>query len=270
MTRHTQGRAVLGLLLAASVACGGDDGSADSTSPSTGDAGGSTTSVSTAEPTSTSAPTDDTGASTGTGANEPTGSGDTAAPDCPEDTPAEGSEVTISLRNDRAEAIFVTSHFDCAEAHLRIDSNDDPAGRWPLDQCAPTCASIIADACACPEACMQPRLLRIEPGASHAIVWDGALWVDHELAADCNACGVAPDCLLGVTAPASMYLASAAASSAASDCTDEAGRPVACECADGEDSCLLVGNPADPGELGAQALLDYPRTTSLELVFDPK
>lgn len=259
--------AIAWLLLVPISACGGDDGGTTVGSEATSASDGSTTMSATSGVMSTTAPEDTTGG-TGTAADDTAGSSETAAPVCPEDTPAEGPAVTISLRNDRATAIFVTSQFDCTESHLRIDTDSDPPGRWPLEQCAPTCASIIADACECADACAQPGLIRIEPGGTHELAWDGALWVEHELAAECNACGVAPDCLLGVSAPAGMVLASAGASSTATDCTDEAGEPSTCECARGEDSCVLVGTATDPQEIAAQAVFEYPRTTSLELVFD--
>jgi hypothetical protein len=237
------------------VACG-DDGSVDSDDPGTTDA--STTSV---DPSSSSSSS--TGDQSSSSESGPSDASETAEPICPEDAAPEGPEVAFTIRNDRADAIFVTTPFSCADTFVRIDT-EDATGRWPLDACAPACTLIVADACEpCPNECDRPTLLRIDAGATHEIVWDGALWIDHVLEQACNACGVAPDCLLGVSAPASTYLATATAASSASNCTRNG-----CECPAGESTCMLDGEVADPQELGAQLLFEYPDETTVDLVFD--
>jgi hypothetical protein len=257
---------ILTSMLATASACGDDDPADTEAATSEGSGPDSVTGASTDGASETGASTAGTGGSVGTAGTAD--STDTEPLDCVEDEPPAGPEVTITLRNERAEAIFVTAPFFCADAHLRIDSNGMPPGQWPLGACTPRCTSIVADMCECPEVCEIPSLVRIEPGASHEIAWDGALFVEHLLDPVCNACGVAPDCRLGVSAPEGMVLVSATAASAASECTDAKGAPVACECAADEGSCMLDGTVADPQELGAQALLEYPGTTALELVFE--
>lgn len=256
-------------VLGAASACG-DDGPAGGTEASTGEGTGPSPATGSA----TGGTASDTGAATeataGTAGTAGTAdSTDTAPLDCVMDEPSAGPEVEITVRNERAEAVFVTAPFFCTEAHVRIDSNGMPAGLWPMGACTPRCTSIVAGACECPEVCEIPALVRIEPGGSHVVPWDGSLFVEHLLDPACNTCNVAPDCRLGVSAPDGMVLATAAAASAASDCTDAAGEPVACECAAGEGSCLLDGTVANPQELGAQAVFDYPGTTAVELVFGP-
>jgi hypothetical protein len=253
-------------VLAALGGCG-DDGPAD-TDPGTSNGSGPGSTA--AEGSSMGATaTPDTDATAGTAGTAGTAdSTDTEPLDCVMDETPAGPEVMITLRNERAEAIFVTAPFFCADATVRIDSNGMPPGLWPLGACTPRCTSIVADACECPEDCEIPALVRIDPGASHDVTWDGALFVEHLLDPACNACGVAPDCRLGVSAPDGMVLVSATAASSASDCTDPEGAPVACECPAGG-SCPLDGTVADPTELGAQAVIDYPGTTAVELVFGP-
>jgi hypothetical protein len=193
-------------------------------------------------------------------------SDDTAGSDCAPDEAPQGPSVTFTLRNLRSDAIFVVSWLGCVEGYVRLDLVDDPPGRWPLDACAPTCANIIAGECwDC--ACEPPRLLRVEPGASYDVVWDGQLWIDAELPTECNACAVASDCLLGVSAPAHTYLITSTAATSATDCVDEMGGS-SCTCPNGAQACFIEGTVANPAELPVQANLEYPDATSLELAFD--
>jgi hypothetical protein len=220
---------------------GSVSGSQDTTGENTGDSG---------EP------------STETGASETT-----ASPDCLQDESPEGPTVTFTLRNLSDDAIFVVSPLACEEGYVRIDLVGSTTGRWPIDVCAPTCSAIVSGDCWDDCACSPPRLLRIEPGASHDVVWDGQLWVGAELPSECNACGVAPDCLLGISAPPETYLVTVTASTMATDCVDEGGQP-SCSCPDAAQTCLLAGQAINPTELPIQAHLEYPDANTLELTFE--
>jgi hypothetical protein len=239
---------ILACVLGFGFACSNDGD--DASSPST-----TTTTTTTTSGGDATDPTDATETMASTGGDEPT-----VGADCPQDETPTGPAVTFTLRNLRSEPIFVVSQVECAEGYVRVDLVGDPNGRWPIDGCAPTCADIVAGDCwDC--GCEAPRLLRIAPGGSHEVIWDGRLWVPEAVPAECNACGVAPDCLLGISAPAETYLVTVTASTTAMGCDDPA-----CAC-EGE-SCFVEGEPGNPIELPVQAQIDVPGTTALELDFD--
>lgn len=244
----------------ASVGCGpGDgvegDGSGTSGSATGGDATG-TTSADTGEPVS------DTDDSTD-GPPE-----DACAPIVPDE--GDGQPLAITIRNDRAEAIFVGFGNECVLETFRIDG---PGGDT-LDTigpiCAQSCGEVIDTGCQVVDcgACGGPELIRLEPGASWAVEWSGVLRPGLEIPAACDPGGADCGTCSGRRLPEEGTHVVRAIAFAT--CTTDDALP--CDECGGADSCsVYAGFDSDfsTPDHQAEASVDLPATTAVELVFGP-
>ena len=91
----------------------------------------------------------------------------------PEPAPATG--VTFTVRNDRDAAIWIDPRLGCGSIPFwLLDPNGESRTWWAAD-CACPCEAVMTDPdefCACPAACAQPALVRLDPGASLVEAWD--------------------------------------------------------------------------------------------------
>ncbi|UQA61340.1 hypothetical protein [Polyangium aurulentum] len=181
-----------------------------------------------------------------------------------------GTTVTIRLKNERAEPIFIGSRASCFDAPPFTLRN---VGNQILDiggsGCGSSCEGMQEHGLlTCADACSAPSMLMIAPGGHFETTWDGRLNHTVTMPAECVKGIEEQDrtCTQRVTAPRSLYQVSAQAFLDVRDCGALAG-PCSCKpSADG--SCDVL----DPGAVGPASLtmvssLNYPDESTVELVF---
>jgi hypothetical protein len=184
---------------------------------------------------------------------------------------AEGQPVVITLRNDRAEPIFVGYGNECVLQAYELLAPDgtalDPIG----PTCTQSCAEVIESGCQAIDcgACGGPELVRLEPGGTWDLEWSGVLRPGLEIP---EACASSPECDGGCAGRRLPEAGEHVVRSVAFvSCTSDAGTPCE-ECADGETACTVYagfGSDFSMPDFTAEAALDVPSASTVELVFDP-
>ncbi|MDC0719171.1 hypothetical protein [Nannocystis bainbridge] len=236
--------AFFGLVFAA---CGEKEQATESASDSITATDGPSTSGDTGTPTTDADPTSTAGTT------------DTPA-ECGASTLPAGPEVTLTLRNGGMTPLFFQPDDGCGNRPFVVLAAAD-AGLLRVDALAcETCAG-MQSSCGCSDGCGSAEVVRLEPGGRFDLVWTGNHFVEFAVPAACagefcdnTSCleeqQVAPG-LLGLEAFASDTLI---------ECGD-------CSCAANEDGwCELTGTLSGTGRV-AEAMLDFPGTTAIELVF---
>jgi hypothetical protein len=224
-----------------------------------GDATGTTEAATSADASTQGDATDSTGGPPG----------DACDPIRPDD--AEGQPVVITLRNDRAEPIFVGYGNECVLQAYELLAPDgtalDPIG----PTCTQSCAEVIESGCQAIDcgACGGPELVRLEPGGTWELEWSGVLRPGLEIP---EACASSPECDGGCAGRRLPQAGEHVVRSIAFvSCTSDAGTP--CDaCADGETACTVYagfGSDFSTPDFTAEAGLDVPSASTVELVFDP-
>lgn len=221
------------------AACGGDVEPAG-----TGGGGGGAASSSGATPAGS------TTSATG-GGNDTSGSTTSSGgPTCEDflSPPDTAEPVEVRLVNGTSANLFLGDPIEsCVATHfftLSDDGGDPPAQLDPyLDHCEFTCEMLQTGGCACTGECVQPTLVKIEPGGEYTVSWPGLVYDAAAMPADCydEGCGPAASCSLPRAAPDALAQATAAT---ALDCTDDG----LCDCEAGPSgSCELDSNASVVG-----------------------
>ncbi|MCY0995181.1 hypothetical protein OV203_49095 [Nannocystis sp. ILAH1] len=226
----------LGLALAA---CGGDK------------------SETTADTSSSSGPT-----TSGTSDTDPPTPTTTGEPDvCADPSDLDiGPAVTLTLRNGGAAPIFLVVDDGCGGQPFSVA----PEGGSQLHTHALACEACATAAlqCGCDDGCGNDEIIQLDPDGRLELVWAGDHFEASPVPSACveQFCGFMTCLARRQVAPARLDIV-AFATSAVGECGD------ACTCtADAEGWCVLAGQPAGVQRL-AEAQLDYPAATALELVF---
>jgi hypothetical protein len=262
MTMHRFALAFSSALLALALAC--DPGSKSVSGTATADDDGTITDSA------------GDGQST-TGGSPGTATGEDGRTDGVEDDPCaairpddgEPQPVAITLRNDRAEPIFVGFGNECVIEAYEVTTESGTALQTIGPICSQSCADVIDMGCSSVDcgACGGPEMVRLEPGGSWELEWSGFVRPGLAIPAEC-ASGLA--CSSGCATrrlpdPGAHTVRSIAFSS----CTNDDGQP--CEpCAAGETACtVLAGFESDfsQPDFMAEAALEIPSTQAVELVF---
>lgn len=212
-----------------------------------------------------------TGAETATPGDEGSDTGGPPADACApiRSDEGEGQPVSITLRNAHAEPIFVGLGNECVLETFEVLAEDGTALDVVGPNCTQSCTEVIESGCHSLEcgACAGPQLVRLEPGGTWQVEWSGVLWAGLAVPA---ACASPADCSGGCTArrlpePGAHVVRAIAFAT----CTYDDAQP--CEpCSAGDTACTLVAgfqsDFSDPDFI-AEAVLDVPSTTAVELVF---
>jgi hypothetical protein len=135
-----------------------------------------------------------------------------------------------------------------------------------LGLCEFSCEQIMEGGCACPAACEAPTTVRITPGGSYELAWQGFDYLPTTLPEQCLAeDGCAPSCFLPRFASGTYQVTGTAYASVS--CTDVG----ICECTPDENgACLLdFASRVDGAPRNVTVSYDYDGPAwELELVFD--
>jgi hypothetical protein len=174
-----------------------------------------------------------------------------------------GDAVSVSIRNDLDEPVFVAVGPGCYVTP--VFSLEGPGGPMGLEgpDCG-TCEGAIAGNCPCPGApCANVAFLWLDAGATFDTTWSGATFQRETLPAVCVEHGMCPaDCIRVLASEAGAYTFSVLAATSASGCFEEP-----CACTPTEGWCFIDGDGTlgEP-QIDADATIDYPSDTSVEIV----
>lgn len=220
---------------------------------------------------------DDT-ATTGDGSASETGlppgddSGEPPIDACEPIRPDDGEPqpVTITIRNDRAETIFVGFGDECVTDAFRITGPDgeelDTIGPF----CTQSCEEVIASGCSDIDcgACAGPELVQLPPGTRWEGEWSGVVSPGLEIPDGCGPSPCSGVCRGRHLPDPGAHLVRAVAFST---CTTDGGVPCP-PCDDPTMSCAVwasfESDFAMP-EFQAEATLELPGTSAVELTFVP-
>ncbi len=203
-----------------------------------------------------------------------TGDGDTTdAPTTDADTTGEpacqpildeplDAPSTVVMRNDTAAPLFVGFDGGCLFLPFELVGPDDGSLQWQRGDCAASCSDVIADGCFECGPCEGPSVLRLGPGESWEREWDGGVFHDQPVPAECVAEPCQPQCEQRTAlAPGDYTLRTEARAECPAD------DPNACACPDGATTCVLTF--AADEFVAATALSDATLTHpgAVELVF---
>lgn len=195
------------------------------------------------------------------------GSGSGASCEAFLDEEAETS-VTVRIVNDTdAPLHFGAEETTCMVLPIYELSREDGV---PVSDARGECSSCQlaqrVGAIGCPAICAYQPLVRLEPGQSYEVTWDGRLGEDAAMPAACYPMpfAVPETCIRKVVAPATRYVFSAVGWS---DWT--CGPAGGCQCVDEDGSCKVTGEAWVRGSaVQASVTIDFPNETVAEIVFE--
>ena len=153
--------------------------------------------------------------------------------DLPDEAP-EASAVDFVVQNDRAVRVFVEfSDSDCDKVEGFTLTGAGASLNWRRPPCGLSCDAVRSGPCDCNESCGGPTVLRLEPGASYSIAWDGSSYLEHEVSVDCAEEGCPLTCFQRTPAPEGVSYGLSVLASLSCDGD--------CECAAGQDACIVPG-----------------------------
>lgn len=180
-----------------------------------------------------------------------------------------GPAVSVTIRNSRPDPIYVPTERSGGTTPFYL-SNESGTLYWaPHFDCdTVTCAELMSGICegACP-GCYCGEAVKMASGATYEAIWPGTLYEHTELPAACNLedCEWGLECAKPYGAPGGAYTASSVAYTVL-DC-DQGSCP---DCDPGDGWCIVeIDMWLYAGEeLHAEAQVDYPNATTLELTFE--
>ena len=195
-----------------------------------------------------------------TGESDSEESGDeSGGPNCEEfqTQDPEGPPTEIVIVNDGDEPIFASSPGQCELGYFRMES--DTGFYADTGGCTQQCD---AEGCGeCPPVCVEPFVIRIEPGGRFTIEWDGRYYKAATQPVECakhESCSGA--CSVLEPAPPGEYTFMVAAYD-----SDICGGDV-CDCMPGPDGwCETTASSDLPADYEKTALIELPVEGSIEL-----
>lgn len=176
-----------------------------------------------------------------------------------EDEAASTDDITITLRNDTTQILYVDGGEGCTPMPWQLE-RDGNARKWRRALCEFSCEDVIAGDCTCDSECGSGSVLVLPPGESHSVTWDRSIYVDEDLSLDCPAEGCPTQCDRRTVAADASYSVVASASAV---CIPDDG---ACECEDATSTCYVTGRPGDDVAASASVTLVLPDDVGDEVV----
>jgi len=180
-----------------------------------------------------------------TGADVDSGSGEaTGAPQCDALLGQDGTEITMSVHNDRTTPIYLDL-LGCGTIVKLRGPDSDMFASWGFPICdMPSCDSLVTGECwvDCRGMC-GAGILRVEPGAVVSAQWSGSVWIDVVAPAACAPVDCERGCHQRVPADAGTYTIAAAVWD---DCP--LMDPARCECEPVDGTCFVPVDHTDPAD----------------------
>jgi hypothetical protein len=205
---------------------------------------------------------DDDGGSGGSGG---------AGPQCEGfDDTTERTDVTVTLRNERAEPVFLTGLGCESDIDLRLYDDDGERMGFRGGACHFTCEDLQETDGVCAADCAAPPIVMIAPGGSYELAWSGTVLAPEEMPSSCyySPEWAAETCDLRAPAPAGTYRFEVTGYDDSWCPLDEPG---ACNCTPNADGNCNVEQYTDLSAAeGApvSATLAFPSETATEIVFE--
>ena len=185
-------------------------------------------------------------------------------------TPEEqGPGVTVTIRNDSAETIYLVEQYYCFGSYLRVLDPADEEIRWRSDGWYIPCEDLAGPTPSCGGPACLVQSVRLDPGGWWDDLWTGAVYEGHELSQDCaqgdvTTCG--PSCYINRTPQDGSWTFEVEALTGL-DCGEDCGE---CEGDVVNGACVIYFEIADQGgEMSsASASIEYPGTTAATVTFD--
>lgn len=142
--------------------------------------------------------------------------------------------ATIAIRNLTDEVLFVGRDAGCGlEALDILDASGEPLP-WHNGDCAVTCEGVLLDQCYSCGPCKGAQLLRLAPNSTFLLSWSGRRWDVIDFPSECLEAPCQATCERGEQlGPGVLGLRAVARSECGTD-------PSACECPDGDETCVIT------------------------------
>ena len=180
-----------------------------------------------------------------------------------------GARVEVTIRNDRAEPIYLVEQYYCYASFLRVFNPGGEEIDWLTDGWYIACDQLAADSPSCGGPACLTQTVRVDPGAEYVDSWSGAVFERNELTPDCSlasditVCG--PQCYIERTPVTGSWSFEVEAVSEI-DCGE-----LECQCEDDPDdgTCVIYTDTSQPGSPDSQSVaIDYPNETTALVVFE--
>jgi hypothetical protein len=179
--------------------------------------------------------------------------------------PAPATPITVTIRNDRSEPIYIDPRLGCASIPFWLLGPEGESRTWWSPACKCACELVMSDpneGCQCSGPCEAPALERIEVGGSWTVEWDGLVFDSVALPGTCGANPELMTCDATRAAEAGEWTVAIGVWPEAEGCDDGE-----CSCELALEHCKLYGSGV--GELLELAIpFELPETSEVLVAID--